>query len=251
MVVKQYKVNTSKSIRIKIAILADIHGKCNKKTLKYMSQFNPDIIAIPGDLVDQKHLLSNKLLDFLVECIHIAPTFFSFGNHDVWLTPLDIDTMKRIGVHILDNEWLQIEEDLYIGGITSTSVLRHKCLDNNRFQSTTIVDVSWIERIKQKESFKIILDHHPENYAIYTRNMDVDIVISGHTHGGQISVFGLWPSKLAKQNGWFKYRGGIYDNKLIVSRGITNTMMIPRIGNPTELVIVDIRKQKDEGGLFL
>lgn len=75
--------------------------------------------------------------------------------------------------------------------------------------------------------------------------MDIDLVLSGHTHGGQISIgrYGLFVPGQRKL--WPRYSGGLYDNKLVVSRGLSNTLPIPRIGNPTELVYVKVVSSDD------
>lgn len=86
---------------------------------------------------------------------------------------------------------------------------------------------------------RILLDHHPENYDQYTRMREIDLILSGHNHGGQIRLLGK--GVYARNQGLFpKYDGGIFDNRLIVSRGLSNTLPIPRFWNPIELVYIDL-----------
>lgn len=90
-----------------------------------------------------------------------------------------------------------------------------------------------------QDGYKILLDHHPENFECYTRKRDINLVLSGHNHGGQIRLFGK--GVYARNQGIFPhYDGGLYENRLVISRGLANTMPIPRLFNPIEIVIVEL-----------
>ena len=88
----------------------------------------------------------------------------------------------------------------------------------------------------------ILLSHHPEYYSIIPAS--VDLILSGHAHGGQIRMynpfkrewFGLWSPG---QGWWPKWTRGVYEGRLVVSAGLSNTTWIPRIGNPTEIVYLE------------
>lgn len=68
---------------------------------------------------------------------------------------------------------------------------------------------------------------------------DIDLILSGHAHGGQIRLFGH--GIYASHQGFLpRYTSGVYENRLVVSRGLSNSKLIPRIGNPKEIVIVNI-----------
>ena len=93
--------------------------------------------------------------------------------------------------------------------------------------------------MKKVQDYKILLDHHSENYELYTKKLSIDLILSGHNHGGQIRLFGRGLYE-ANQGIFPQYSGGLYDERLIVSRGLANTKQIPRINNPTELVFVTL-----------
>ena len=86
---------------------------------------------------------------------------------------------------------------------------------------------------------RLLLCHHPEYYPDYIRGTDIELTVSGHAHGGQWSIFGR--GVFAPGQGLFpKYTAGVYDGgRLVVSRGVTNTVRIPRFFNPTEIVVIN------------
>ena len=96
-------------------------------------------------------------------------------------------------------------------------------------------DLAWLKDFEQQDGFKILLCHHPEYRDRYLKDMKIDLILSGHAHGGQIRFAGQ--GLFAPGQGLFpKYTSGMYGN-LVVSRGLANTAgFIPRLGNPTEIV---------------
>lgn len=94
--------------------------------------------------------------------------------------------------------------------------------------------ITWLKSFCQQTRYKILLCHHPEYYPKYLADLPIDLVLSGHAHGGQWRFFrqGIF----APGQGWFpRLTSGIYD-RLVVSRGLANTAPFPRIFNPKELV---------------
>ena len=87
----------------------------------------------------------------------------------------------------------------------------------------------------------LLLCHHPEYYPEYIRDTVIELTVAGHAHGGQWNFFGR--GVFAPGQGLFpKYTAGVYDGgRLIVSRGATNTVKVPRFFNPTETVIINIK----------
>ena len=85
----------------------------------------------------------------------------------------------------------------------------------------------------------MLLCHHPEYYKKYLYNKDIDLIVSGHAHGGQWRIFGR--GVFAPGQGLFpKYTSGVHDGRLVISKGIKPSGRIPRIFNTPEVVIVEI-----------
>lgn len=225
---------------ITLAVLADIHARRVEETLSLEEQNKPDIILIPGDLVDGAAIEKCKEhSNFVEEAItnlnriaQIAPTYYSLGNHEKQLTVSEIKELYRSNAVVVDNRYVNISADLYIGGISSGRNYHDK-------KASQKPDISFIPEFEKVSGFKILLSHHPEYYVPLLKDRDIDLIISGHAHGGQIRIGnqGLY----SPGQGLFpKYTSGIHDGKLIVSRGIAGTEMFPRINNKPEIVYIKI-----------
>ena len=96
-------------------------------------------------------------------------------------------------------------------------------------------DLDWLKEFCKIDGYKLLLCHQPEFYNKYIRSFNVDLTLSGHAHGGQwrIKKQGIF----APGQGLFpKYTSGIHENRLIISRGIGNAYLIPRINNKPEIL---------------
>lgn len=225
---------------ITLAVLADIHARRVEETLSLVEQNKPDIILIPGDLVDGATIEKCKKHSNFVEeaitnlnCIvQIAPTYYSLGNHEKQLTETEIKELHGSKAVVVDNRYVNVSSDLYIGGISSGRNYHDK-------RASQKPDISFIPEFEKVSGFKILLSHHPEYYVPLLKDKDIDLIISGHAHGGQVRIGnqGLY----SPGQGLFpKYTSGIHDGKLIVSRGIAGTEMFPRINNKPEIVYIKI-----------
>ena len=143
---------------------------------------------------------------------------------------------------VLNDEFTQLNDEIIIGGLTS--YFYHKCEKYDpKIPLALYPEVEWLDEFEKQNGYKILMDHHPDNYDEYTSKRKIDLILSGHEHGGQIRLFGK--GLCGRTQGLFpKYDGGVFDEKLIVSRGLTNTMPIPRLWNPTELVFVNLKREK-------
>lgn len=107
-------------------------------------------------------------------------------------------------------------------------------------------DYAWLDTFVQVPRYRILLSHHPEYWCLeepMLSNRDIDLVLSGHAHGGQFRLFGQ--GFFAPGQGWFpKYTSGIHHGKygrMIISKGMANTVkMAPRLFNPTEVVYIEV-----------
>lgn len=237
MVITHYVLNAKIRNQITIAVVADLHGTDPTNVIKAIEAERLDIITIVGDLVDKRQTNFIETYHFLDRCSSISSTFMSLGNHEFILSEKNIAQITEKGVHVLDNTWIHLENGLAIGGLTSAYVLKYRRYRDEK--RIVMSDLQWLSDFEKLPDYKILLDHHPENYGLYTRNMSIDLILSGHNHGGQIRLFGR--GLYAANQGIFpRYSGGLYDDRLVVSRGLANTKRIPRINNPTELVFVTL-----------
>ena len=247
-----YHLNTP----VSICLLPDLHEN-DFSFLSDVRKHQPDIITIPGDVLhgyitDRDYLVAERMLPFLSACTDIAPTFFSLGNHVWMLHPDDIAVIENAGVHVLDNSWLKWN-DIYIGGLTSASATAYRKMRGDSeirypewiakqpklrsLRRTWQPYTSWLSEFSAQPGFKILLSHHPE-YWHQVKDFDIDLMLSGHAHGGQIRIAGH--GLFAPGQGlWPELTSGVHDGRLVISRGLSNTAgIIPRLFNPREIVYV-------------
>lgn len=225
MVLTKYKLITNKLAgNRRIVMLSDLHNVPYKHIIKMTKDAEPDIILVVGDLVDRHRKTYNRVLPFLRECVQIAPTFFSYGNHEVKFPVITPQEFKSTGITLLDNTWADWN-GLCIGGLTPYS------------------DYSWLDEFEKQDGYKIMMTHEPEYFwqAQRLKDRDIDLVLAGHVHGGQIRLkdgTGLF----APEQGFFaKFVHGQYDN-MIIGAGLCNSArpLIPRINNPKEVVLIEL-----------
>ena len=216
----------------KLALLADFHNRPNMAILPSLRAHAPSLILIAGDVVYGRDPLDRQIhvLPFLKDCAAIAPTFMALGNHEQNLTAKEIKEIKRSGVIVVDNNWREID-GILIGGLTSAHVT-----DRRGGKKDRVPETKWLERFAAVPGYHILLSHHPEYLPFIST--DIDLILSGHAHGGQWRFFGR--GVYAPGQGWWpKLTKGLYDNRMIVSAGLSNTVRcVPRIFNPTEIVYV-------------
>lgn len=234
----------------RIAQVSDLHndefGKNNIDLLKILSESTPDIIVITGDLVDSQHTDMEIALDFVREAVQIAPVYYVTGNHEAWIQQYDkLKTgLETIGVTVLEDEAIQLEhgdEKITLAGLSDPDFT----INGDMFgEVPAMVGAKLGELTDIEDSYTILLSHRPELFGTYA-DCDIDLVLSGHAHGGQFRlpfVGGL----IAPNQGIFpKYDAGLYtdDNtNMIVSRGIGNSVIPFRFNNRPEIVLVELKK---------
>ena len=239
MKLTEYKI-TSKT-NIKIALLADLHKKPYGNALSLIKEASPDVILSAGDMMDR--LVGESIyasenenaLILLSECAKLAPVFYSIGNHERGISAKNKKLFSDLGIKALDNEYDSFR-DIYIGGLTSGLIY-----NKNPRTKSSVPKTDFIEKFAKLRGVKILLSHHPEYWERYIKNTDIDITLSGHAHGGQWRFFGR--GIYAPGQGLFpKYTDGVTDSRLVISRGMANTVFVPRLFNPCEVVLITLFK---------
>lgn len=228
----------------KILQISDLHskefGKNQKSIVKKIFDEAPDVIFITGDTLDSLDKNGDVSFQLLSEIIEVAPIFLVTGNHEAWsnVYPEFEKQLQDLGVIVLrnDSKLLSVEDShILVMGVDDPMFKE----DNNLSEQ--------IDKITDyKEYYSILLAHRPELLKEYAEQ-DIDLVFSGHAHGGQIRlpfIGGL----LAPNQGWLpQYTSGIYqenNTKMIVSRGLGNSRFPQRVLNRPELVVVTLSKSQ-------
>lgn len=235
---------------LRAALITDLHstiyGEGQEKLLNAIHRQKPDLILMAGDIADHKVPMDGTLL-LLKGLKGRYPCFYVFGNHEHWTgkIPMLRDIFTGHGVTVLCGDAAPVSlggQTLLIGGVDDPHAYTHS-------HHSATLDSRWKTQFWRCCSqitpgiFSILLSHRPE-LTKYYRDCGFDLVVSGHAHGGQIRIPGHINGLLAPHQGFFPpYAGGQYDlgaTSLVVSRGLCLNHL-PRIYNPPELVMVDIK----------
>ena len=238
-----YKIDLG--LKKKIAFVSDLHDRPCEKVLAAIKDNSPDLILVTGDFVHDKPLeYSKNAKKFLATASRLAPCFVSLGNHERFLEKGDRFLIRTLGVTLLDNSFVCVDNAV-IGGLSSFYMGRTEKISHFRRTVDSLNEMpqsngakSFLDEFEKTDGVKILLCHHPEYYSAFIKDRKIDLVLSGHAHGGQIRLFGL--GLFAPDQGIMPvFTRGIYDGKLVVSAGLANTGgIVPRLFNPTELVFI-------------
>ena len=235
----------------RIAQVSDLHnaefGEGNEKLIQLLSQTDPDIIVLTGDLIDSRHTDIEIALDFARQAIKLAPVYYVSGNHEARVREYEDLKMglAEAGVVILENQNVQITregESITLMGIDDPSFQ-----EDYLFGDSESVARQAIEDLQnESDGYTILLSHRPELFDLYV-DTGMDLVFSGHAHGGQFRlpfVGGL----VAPNQGFFpKFDEGRFTEEnttMIVSRGVGNSIIPIRFNNRPEIVLVTLRNMK-------
>lgn len=232
----------------KIAHISDLHsasfGKDNERLLTSLAETYPDIIVITGDLFDYRWGDISIGMSFAEECVRIAPTYFVSGNHESdGYEYADISSaLRKIGVTVLDDERAVLTksgEQITLIGLLDYHIL----YDNkSRVKIETVIRDALSGLRTDSDGYTILLAHRPEQIDIYA-SYGVNIVFSGHAHGGQFRL-PLIGGIYAPGQGLFpKYTAGLHtvDNtNIVISRGLGNSGFPFRFNNRPEIVVATL-----------
>lgn len=250
LVVRNYEIKTDDLLpnqSVKIVLITDLHshmyGKGQKKIVKKIKDQKPDLIALAGDIADDKVPIygTEVFLDMIKD---IAPIYYVTGNHEIWTR--EVSNVKNVfrnyRVKVLENNYEEVNVngiDLLLAGVEDPDIIPYERPNSNWYDEVEegLVDV------ENKKGYKILLSHRPELVDFYN-TMDFDLVLSGHAHGGQVRIPFILNGLYAPHQGLFpKYAGGVYEHENythVVSRGTSFNPKLPRIFNPPEVVSITI-----------
>lgn len=232
----------------RIAQVSDLHnaefGKGNKKLLELLSESKPDIIVITGDFVDAGHTDIGVALDFAKVAVNIAPVYYVTGNHEASLSQYnELKTgLETIGVVVLEDETIQLKRDKEAITLIGLSDPNFTLKSDIFGEAPAMVSTKLNSLADDESSYTILLSHRPELFESYV-HCNIDLVLSGHAHGGQFRlpfIGGL----IAPDQGIFpKYDAGLFTNgstNMIVSRGLGNSIIPIRFNNRPEVIVIEL-----------
>ena len=230
----------------KIAVISDLHnaefGENNSSLTTLIKNEKPDMIAITGDLIDSGKTDIEIAENLVKKLVEIAPCYYVTGNHEAWIGGRYQELEEKlldIGVVILNDRAEQLaknNETIQIAGLDDPDFT-----DRNSSIQESMLNVK-LGNMNITEDYCVLLAHRPETFNAYSSE-NIDLVLSGHAHGGQFRlpfIGGL----IAPNQGFFpKYDAGEYfenNTTMVVSRGIGNSIIPVRFNNRPEIVIVEL-----------
>lgn len=224
----------------RILQVSDLHntlfGEKQKRLIKYTKEIAPDMITITGDLIDCHRTDLEVAMAYVREAVKIAPVYYVSGNHEGWTGDYNKirDQLIEAGVYVLDDQSIILEKEedkIRIIG------LRDKIIPDTEQQLEELTSM-------EDHLFTMLLSHRPEYIHTYAK-FPVDLVFSGHAHGGQIRmpfIGGLYAPGQGLLPKITNSMHKVDNTSMIVSRGLGNSVFPFRLFNRPELVVVTLKK---------
>ena len=242
-----YTINSNKvNDNINVTIISDLHenifGEDNTDLIKNIEKQSPDIILVAGDMTNEDST-DIKLVTNLMKCLsEIAPVFYSLGNTEYDnITKFNsdiIEQLENVNVTVLDKEYEDIKiknTTIRIGGMYDYAFALN---GNNTYK--------FLCDFQDTENYKIMIAHRPDSFIFGDASevWDIDLVVSGHTHGGQVRLPFMGGLYVGDQGYFPMYDKGLFDLnkiKILITSGLgSGKQKIPRFNNVPEVVNLKI-----------
>lgn len=244
LILRTYTVASPKlTAEVRLAVVTDFHSSDNADDVVAMvASCAPDAVLMVGDMFDDDtaNRPTERTLSLMRQLSAQYPCYYVSGNHEVWTGEMDAlyQQTEEAGVTVLR---------MSSGVLTVRGQRIALCGVPDPYEMVFSGAPDTEEQLRQaledvdSADFTVLLAHRPELLAKYAQ-FPVDLVVSGHAHGGQVRIPGVLNGLYAPNQGWFpKLAGGAYTQDgttLIVSRGLAVRTRLPRIFNRPEVVLV-------------
>lgn len=239
----------------RIAHVSDLHntefGKGNVTLLQMLTESSPDIIVITGDLIDAQHTDVETALDFAEGTSKIAPTYYVTGNHEASSSQYMAlkDGLEAVSVTVLEDCMIHLNREgvsIALLGLADPNFTIRGDLFN---EVPAMISTKLNSLLENGQEYSLLLSHRPELFETYV-DCGIDLILSGHAHGGQFRL-PLIGGVIAPDQGLFpQYDAGLYSEgstNMVVSRGLGNSIIPIRFNNRPEIVVIELNT-KIKGG---
>lgn len=223
-IITPYEWRTGKlSHPMRLLVVSDLHDERYDDLLPMLA--NADALLVPGDISNRYTGGYARGAAFLAESAKRLPTFFSVGNHETQLKDYRamLGALAQTGAQVLVNRYVRFGE-IWIGGW---------------YEPRVVGEPDMLDAFETLEGCKVLMCHKPHHYMKYMRGRDIDLVIAGHAHGGQIRV-GKQGIYAPGQGLLPRYTRGAVDGRMLVSAGAGNPNHLPRWHNPCEALLITL-----------
>lgn len=254
LTVTHFTVRSSKiSEPFRIVLVSDLHehqfGRDNEKLAVKIREQSPDLIIIDGDMINGDSENADTAVELVRALKETAPVYYSFGNHEYSYMEAGhedlTEELEAAGAVVLNYQSIDIDvkgNPVRLGGLYEYGFETGMQSEEENERA-----IPYLEEYADTDRYLIMCAHRPESFYPWDMadQWGIDLVLSGHLHGGQViipGVGGLYNSL----DGFFpKFDYGQYklgDSDMVITRGLgSNPKMLPRFNNPPEIAVVEVR----------
>lgn len=254
LTINKYSLNESVISSIRILQLSDLHnaefGDNNEELIDLVKKQSPDLIVMSGDMINRDEENLDIITDLISSLSDVAPIYYGYGNHEVdWIESFGFDLEDKLtqaGAVVLNNSYRDVsvnDSELRIGGYMGY-YRQPGMLTQDEEQKK--IELDFANDFENTDRLKILINHIPTQWVDwdYINEYPVDIVFSGHYHGGAIRIPIIDQGLYAPYVGWFPpYTKGMFTGSqatCVLSTGLGSEHNIPRLNNTADIVIVDV-----------
>ena len=237
----------------RIVLVSDLHehqfGRDNEKLAEKIREQSPDLIVIDGDMINGDSENADTAVELVRALKEAAPVYYSFGNHEYSYMEAGhedlTEELEAAGAVVLNYQSIDIDvkgNQIRLGGLYEYGFETGMQSEEENERA-----IPYLEEYADTDRYLIMCAHRPESFYPWDMadQWGIDLVLSGHLHGGQViipGVGGLYNSL----DGFFpKFDYGQYklgDSDMAITRGLgSNPKMLPRFNNPPEIAVVEVR----------
>ena len=259
--IHSYNFPTAKTDQqVTLAVISDLHGhefgRDNEALAERIKGQSPDLILMDGDFLNADSDNADIPCDLIRRLIKTAPVYYALGNHELSYIenghPELVDELQESGAVVLDKSYKDLQvrgTAIRLGGMYDYAF----GLDGSNSAAAAPEDAKvFMEDFQDTERLKIMMSHRPDSFIFGDASSywDVELVISGHDHGGQVAIPFLGGIYGGDQ-GWFpEYVHGMYQKDemhLFVTSGLgSHDQMLKRFNNFPEIAIIKIEPLSTE-----
>lgn len=222
--------------RVRLVLMADLHAGVFHRGAEYVQvarllrDLGPDLVVIGGDFVSDSPRGIATVVAALDGAIPAERGFYVFGNHDGWVGRRHLRPhLARLGLVELSNRGVRLElagNPVWLCGLAD--------------RDTAEPDLAAALDGRRPEDYTVLLTHHPDE-ILSLKPGDADLVLAGHTHGGQVRICGrpLWTNSALGIPGG----SGLLENDACtayVTAGVGSVAVPVRIGVPPEIALISV-----------
>ena len=245
------------SAPVRAVVMADLHnqdfGENNRVLAELAAAAEPDLILLDGDIVNADAADAGVAVLLVRAVGDIAPVYYAWGNHELdylsaGTSPLR-EELEAAGAAVLDREWTDLTVNgaaLRLGGLYDYAFAMDdfNTCDPERMDPE-IYD--FLTAFQDTDRCRIMLSHRPDSFIFGDASSvwKVDLVISGHNHGGQV-VLPVLGGVFGGDQGYFpKYIHGMYQKdqmQIFATSGLgSHSEKLPRINNIPEIAVIELQ----------